>query len=100
MATKLKWSDKDPSAILDYDLDWTDWLASYPTDTLSTATWGAPSPVTVPALAKGSNYITGNKTVLWLSGGLDGSTYSLTCTITTAGGRTDERTVTIKVKQL
>jgi hypothetical protein len=100
MAIKLQWSDKDPQAVLDYDLDWAEWLTSYPGDTLSSATWSTPSPVTSPPLIASSPYLAGSKSVVWLSGGLAGSTYTTTCTIYTTGGRIDERTVTVKVRQL
>ena len=32
----LKWPDKDPEEILDYPLDWTDWLGAVPPAVIDT----------------------------------------------------------------
>lgn len=83
---------KDPDAVLDYKFDWTDWLNG---DTISTRA------VTVDTgLTKDSDSITDtNKSVtVWLSGGTVGTSYDVRCRITTAAGRTDDRTVTIHIK--
>ena len=74
---------KDAVAILDYQVDWTTWLAG---DTISTATF------TVGAgLTKASQSNTTATATVWLSGGTLGETYLVSHTITTAGGRTENR---------
>lgn len=80
---------QDPGALLDYTLDWSDWLG---TDTITGATF-AVSGMTVNA----SGFTSFTATV-WLSGGTDGADYAVTCRITTAGGRTDERTFLLQVR--
>ena len=40
-----------------------------------------------------------NTVVAWISGGTAGTTYRVTCRIVTAGGRTDDRSIFIKVKE-
>lgn len=81
---------KDPSAILDYAIDWSTWLGS---DTIATSTWSASAGITI-----NSNTNTTTRATVWLSGGTAGNTYQLTNTITTAGGRTDQRTIAVEVK--
>lgn len=87
----LSWPAKDPDAILDYDLDWSSWLGD---DTIATSTWL----LDAGALTISSNSKTDTATKVWLSGGELGKTYSLTNRITTAGGRTQDQTVTLKIR--
>ena len=81
---------KDPSAVLDYVFDWTEWLATGETITDHTIT--ADTGITVDS----STELDGKVTV-WLSGGTAGQNYKVACKITTSAGRTDERTIWIKV---
>lgn len=85
---------KDPSAILDWVFDWNDtddhWLASG--ETIATHT------ITVDTgLTKDSSTESGGKVTVWLSGGTAGENYKVACLITTSAGRTDERTIWVKV---
>jgi len=80
----------DPQAQLDYTINWADWLGS---DTISTSTWTVES-----GLTEGTKTSTSTTATIWLSGGTAGQTYSVTNRIVTAGGRTDERTITLKVR--
>jgi len=80
---------KDPAAVLDYSLDWSDWLGA---DVIATSSW------TVGAgLTKDSDDTAATYTTLWVSGGTNGTAYSCANTITTAAGRTNKRTITITV---
>jgi hypothetical protein len=81
---------KDPSAVLDYGCDWTDWLAG---DTISISAWVIPAGLTEEDSGK-----TDTLTTVWLSGGTLGNRYTITNTITTAGGRTDERSLILVIK--
>ena len=81
---------KDPSAVLDYVFDWTKWLATGETITDYTIT--ADTGITV-----GSSTELDGKVTVWLSGGTAGVNYKVACLITTTEGRTDERTIWIKV---
>jgi hypothetical protein len=79
---------KDPQAVLEYGFDWSEWLVG--ADTISAATW------TVPAgLTKASESNTTTTSTVWLSGGVRGNTYAVSCHITTAGGRQDDRSIQI-----
>ena len=86
----LKEFVKDPVALLDYSFDWSLWLK---TDTIATANW------TSNGLVQSSTSISGTITTIWLSGGIAGERYIVTCRITTAGGRTDERSIAINIQE-
>ena len=81
---------KDPSAILDWAFDWTDWLAAAETitDYIITADTG----LTVDTSTEDAGVVT-----VWLSGGTAGENYKVACLVETSAGRTDERTIWIKV---
>jgi hypothetical protein len=81
---------KDPSAVLDYVFDWTEWLATGETITDHTIT--ADTGITVDSSTEDDGKVT-----VWLSGGTAGINYKVACLITTSAGRTDERTIWIKV---
>ena len=81
---------KDPSAVLDYMFDWTEWLATGETITDHTIT--ADTGITVDSSTEDAGKVT-----VWLSGGTAGINYKVACLITTSAGRTDERTMWIKV---
>jgi hypothetical protein len=94
---------KDPDAVLDYRFDFaastngtgdSDYLESG--ETISTATVTAESGLTVD-----SESITDTDTSVtaWLSGGTVGNEYDVTCRVTTSAGRTDDRTIVIKVEE-
>ena len=82
---------KDPNAILDYSVDWSRWLAG---DEIATSEWIVPV-----GLAKASDTNTTTKATAWLSGGAAGQSYAVTNRITTTGGRTEDRTMTIRVEE-
>jgi hypothetical protein len=82
---------KDPADVLDYTVDWSDWLD---TDTITgTPTWTVTTGVT-----KASQSNTTTTTTAWLSGGTAGSDYTVACKIVTTGGRTVERSFTVQVR--
>ena len=81
---------KDPSAVLDYVFDWNEWLATGETITDHTIT--ADTGITVDSSTEDDGKVT-----VWLSGGTAGINYKVACLITTSAGRTDERTIWIKV---
>lgn len=82
---------KDPDAVLDYPFDWSDWLET--SDTIASYVITVASGLTLD-----SDSNTTTAVVPWLSGGTAGTTYTVACSITTADGRTDERTINISVE--
>ncbi len=100
---------KDPAAVVDYSIYWGDWLAEG--DTVTAAEWTVPDGITKDSSAVNATPVTiapthshgvalvcaaGTLTTVWLSGGTAGATYRAACRITTAQGRTDERSITIR----
>ena len=81
---------KDPSALLDYEFNWSSWLGS---DTIISYTVTASSGLTVVSSSASSTAVT-----VWLSGGTEGTAYLVTCQITTAGGRIDERSFWVSIE--
>ena len=84
---------KDPDALLDYTIDWTTWLDG---DTIDTSNWTLPSGITEDSSGMDG---TSSKATVWLSGGDAGTVYTVVNTIVTAAGRTDERSLDIKVAE-
>lgn len=84
---------KDPTAVLDYSIDWSKWLKSG--DSITMSTWTVPAGIT-----KGSDLFTNDMTTVWLSGGANGLRYIVTNHITTAQGREDDRSLIIVCKEL
>jgi len=100
----FKWPDKDPEEILDYPLDWVDWLITgraLDDSTVvqdGTSTPGGLSDITI----MGASTYTTTQSIVWLSGGTIGETYTFKITVSDdeAGqDRTGVRRVKIKVKQ-
>lgn len=96
---------KDPAATLDYSFDWTAYLA----DMLEDGVPAAPDTITTGACTLISNNgatdaqveqtdVDGNVVTGWVSGGTAGETLQLKCTINTAGGRIEVRSVYLKIK--
>lgn len=83
--------DKDPQAAKDFQFDWTPWLAG---DTISNYS------VTVQTgLTKDFDSRAGAIVTVWLSGGTPGRVYKVICHVVTVGGRQDDRTFEVSVKQ-
>lgn len=83
---------KDPQAVLDYQWDWSAWLAAG--DTIVSHTVTAAAGLTVD-----SSSHTGTAVTAWLSGGTEGVMYPVTCHIVTAAGREDDRTLMFTMRE-
>jgi hypothetical protein len=90
------WDPKDPDEIKDYSYDWTAILNG---DTISTSTWSVASGTGLIINSPASSF-SGAITKFWASSGTLGQTYSMLNRITTAGGRTYDRTRKLKMKSL
>lgn len=86
---------KDADATLDYSVDWSAWLADG--DTIAAADWTVPDGLQQPTTPTPS--LAGAKATVWLTGGTVGDIYPVTCRITTAQGRSDARSIRIRVVQ-
>lgn len=82
---------KDPNAVLDYSIDWARWLAG---DQIAASEW-----IVASGLTKMADSKTATSATVWLSGGTAGQSYIVTNRITTAAGRTEDRSFTIRVEE-
>jgi hypothetical protein len=85
------WPAKDPDEVLDYEIDWTKRLDG---DTIATSVFE----VAVGDAVVDSDSNTTTATTVWLSGGTLDETCEVLNRITTAGGRTMDQTVKLKIK--
>ena len=88
---------KQPGETQDYDISFVDYLAAL-SDTQKSA-----SPLAVTAdtgITLLSSTCVAGVAKVWLSGGTDGTTYKITATLTTTGGRIKEAEIAIKVKEI
>lgn len=83
---------KDPNAVLDYQWDWSQWLPAG--DTISTADVSLASGDVV--INSESNTTT--SVTAWISGGTVSTEAQLTARVVTAQGRTDDRTISLKIE--
>ncbi len=82
---------KDPNAVLDYTFDWSAWLGA---DTIASS-----SMIVDTGITNSSDSNDTDSATIWLSGGTAGTEYKITNRITTAAGRTADRTILITVKE-
>jgi hypothetical protein len=85
---------KDPGAVLDYAINWGGgYLQSG--ETLSSSIWTIfPADMTQNSASSAAGVAS-----ITVSGGTAGQIYQLTNRITTSQGRTDERSITVRVEQ-
>lgn len=83
--------EKDPQAVLPYSINWTTWLGG---ETITASTWTVAEGIT-----KDSDSFSGTVAIIWLSGGTAGTDYLVTNHVTTDGGREDDRSILILVRQ-
>ena len=89
---------KQPSAVKDYDFDWSGWLRPTLGDTIATSSVvSSPAGLTLGA----KTHTNADQTVKqFIAGGTVGVDYVVTCVITTAQGRVDEAEIRIHVREL
>lgn len=82
---------KDPLAILDYEMDWSDWLADGVALTSASVTADSAD------LAVSNTNVEG-EVVRWrLSAGVAGQTYKVAVQVETDNGQVDRRSINVKV---
>jgi hypothetical protein len=82
---------KDPAAVLDYVFDWSKWLAVG--ETITTQSTVASTGLTVD---KSTISADGTTVTVWLSGGTEKQTYTVTNHIETISLREDDRAMLIQ----
>ena len=98
-AVTPSWPAKDPADVLDYQFDISPALTGNDGDAVATLDV-AISPANPGDLSLASAAADGARAVLWLQGGLAGTTYTVTLTVGTQAGRTLSRSVLLPVKAL
>lgn len=98
----LKWTDKDPDEVLDYPVDFEDWLVPG-CDIAAGATViqeGTSIPGGLTDIVVDSVFVVGPRIVTWLSGGTIGESYTfkVTANDTATPIRTVIRRAKIKIK--
>lgn len=89
---------KDPSAVLPYSVDWSEWISDIPGESVASASWAIDSPPDA-SLTIGSTSVAGSVATAVVSGGTVGRSYSLRCRITTSpSGYIDDRTISVRVE--
>jgi hypothetical protein len=88
----LFWPPKDPSEVLDYDINWAPRLG---TDTITTSAWIIPAGISL--ITSNPSFIA-QRTKIWLAGGIAGQTYVLRNDIVSAAGITAYESVSILCK--
>ncbi|MCK5425832.1 MAG: hypothetical protein KAI89_10685 [Emcibacter sp.] len=90
---------KDPAATIDYTIDWS---ASYllSGELITASSWtilpqGAINDLSIDTILP----IVSGVATIFITSGIAGKTYQLTNRITTDQGRTDERSITIRVEE-
>lgn len=83
----------DPNAVLDYTVDWTDWLADGETITDHEVV------VTSGNVVIGTTGVIGGLVHAWISGGTKGTQSAVRYRITTSALRTDDRTIILSVRE-
>lgn len=82
---------KDPNATLDYQFDWTEYLAPI-SDVISSVVWTLSA-----GLTQVSQSFTATNAIIFVSGGVLDDIETIACKITTTGGRIDERTIQLNI---
>lgn len=82
---------KQPTANVDYTLDWQDALSGG--ETITASTWVGDTGITL-----GTTLFTGSTTTVFIAGGTAGKSYKATNTVVTSGGRTLVRTLALTIQ--
>ena len=88
--------EKQPADVQDFDIDFNDWLtgmldtAPGPTGAEVSADPG----ITILAFALNNGVVK-----VWTAGGVDGTTYKITATLTTDGNRVKQAEIKVKVRE-
>lgn len=89
---------KQPVEVQDYDIDFTEWLASVVDVAPGPATNNNLSIVAPAGITLMSYTLIAGVVKLWVSGGTDGVSYKIVVTLTSVGGRIKQVELQIKIK--
>ena len=89
---------KQPGEVLDYDIDYSEWLTD--DDNVASATTAVTPSADEDDLAIELININDPRVKLWISGGISGTTYKCTVTMETQDGRIKEDEFRMRVKEI
>lgn len=93
--------NKDPQSTLDYSIDWTDWMPTGQQIDSSSWTISTVSGDSAPLASSSTTFnASDDLTTVFLTAGTAGNKYTVTNTITTDSGLTDERYFRVFVKNI
>lgn len=103
----MKTFTKQPSEVLDYDIDMSDWFEDISGDDIQSVTVTVTGSGVAPDLVLGPDALPDHQLVgspstrfkVWAGDGVDGSTYKVTSRVLTSAGREKEVDFKIKVKE-
>lgn len=84
---------KQPVEVQDYDIDFTEYLAGQNDAALSHTV------LAESGLSVLSSALTAGVVKVFVSGGLDGNSYKVSATVTTAGGRVKQGDILVRVRE-
>jgi hypothetical protein len=82
---------KEPTEVLDFGLDWSDWLGSL---TIASSSWSGPSGITIV-----TDSISGSSTIVRLSGGTWGQVVELFNTIVASDSESETRSILVSIQR-
>lgn len=85
---------KQPVEVIDYDIDYSQWL------TVGDNVESCVVTVDTAGLDIDATFINDPRVKIWVSGGVNGVTYKVTATTTTADGRVKQDEFRVKVKDI
>lgn len=88
---------KDVDSTTDYSVDWSTWLTA--SETISSLTWSVSPSENASDIELSNQSITGSLCGVHVSGGQRGYRYLLTCRIVTDAGRSDDRSLTLRITE-
>jgi hypothetical protein len=83
---------KDPDAVLDYSVDWEDWLPAG--ERIESSSWIVPAAISIVA-----EQVTATKATAVVGGGVSGERYSLVNRIVTSTGKQQDRTILLTIRE-
>lgn len=92
--------NKDPDAILDYSIDWSEWLN--PGEGIASSAWEVSGSGLTIGSGSYAPTVSGTSTIVWLLGGTVGTRYKVTNHITSdsSPARSDDRSFYVYITQL
>lgn len=86
---------QQPNEVIDYPVDFTDWMAERVGDSIASYTVAATAGISIATHRRDGNVVT-----VVLSGGTSGTSYKATVRITTAAGLVKEAEFSVKIKEV